>query len=261
MKTPEPYLKAIINRHLPRELDAQSARIIRLGSDLMAWAQAGFVDLRNIGSHARNTSTETSSEVKLLLLLSNDCHRNAGGLRSSYESLFGYLIERYRYVKKHGMALRVRMNGINVDVMPARLLSGTTDDHMLYRSEEGALLETNVLAHITDVLEAGRSDETRLLKIWFAQQDIKAPAIYIDYLVPGRLLEGLKPEKDNLPNNFMRMLRHLAKRDFNPLFDELADPANPDNLLSDLMPDEEKRKVVKAAQNALIERSVAGIIQ
>ena len=153
------------------------------------------------------------------------------------------------------------MNGIDVDVMPARLLFGNTDDHMLYRSAEGSLLETNLLVHINDVLEAARSDETRLLKIWLARQDVTAPSIYIDYLVPRRLLEGLKPEKDNLLDNFMRMLRHLSKRDFNPLFDELADPANPDNLLSALMPDEEKRKVVKAAQKALIERSIAGIIQ
>lgn len=257
----EPYLKDIIARHLPRQLDGQSARIIRLGSDLMAWAQAGFVELRDCGSHARNTSTSASSEVKLLLLLSNDCHRNAGGIRASYESLHGYLIERYRDVSKLGMAIRVHLNGMDMDVTPARLLPGHTDDHQLYRSDDGSFLETNVIGHVVDVLEADRSDETRLLKIWFAQQEVKSASIYVDYLVPGKLLEGLKPENDSLPTNFMRMLRHLAKRDFNPLFEDLPDPSNPENLFSALMPDEEKRKVVKAAQKALIERSIAGIIQ
>ena len=74
--------------------------------------------IHNSGSHARGTATSVSSNVKLLLLLSNTCHRNAGGIRSSYESLHGYLIERYRDVKKHRVSLRLRLNGMDIDITP-----------------------------------------------------------------------------------------------------------------------------------------------
>ena len=257
----EPYLLKIIARHLPRPVDRQSARIIRLGSELMAWAQGCFVALQDMGTHARRTSTdESTSQVKLLLLLSNDCHRNAGGIRASYESLYGYLIERYRHVRKHGMAIRLRENGMDIDVMPARVMAGHTDDHLLYRPEEKIFLQTNLISHVDDVLDAGRSNETRLLKIWFSQHEVRAPSIYLDYLVPGKLLADVKPEKDNLVENFMRMLRALARRDFNPLFEDLPDPANEENLFSALMPDSDKRKIVRAAQMALMARDLPGII-
>ena len=257
----EPYLLDIISRHLPPQTARQSARIIRLGSELMTWAQGCFVDLRDMGTRARQTATdETTSHVKLLLLLSNDCHRNAGGIYASYESLYGYLIERYRSVRKHGMAIRLRENGMDIDVMPARIMAGHTDDHMLYRSDEKSFLQTNLISHVDDVLDAGRSNETRLMKIWFSQQEVRAPSIYMDYLVPGKLLARVKPENDNLPENFMRMLRELAKRDFNPLFEDLADPANEDNLFSAMMPEADKRRIVKAAQKALMARYLTGII-
>ena len=257
---PQAYLLDIIHRHLPRPLEGQSARVIKLGSDLMDWAQGCFVELRDIGSHARQTSTFVSSHIKLLLLLSNDCHRNAGGIRSSYESLYGYLIERYRHVTKHGMALRIRLNGMDIDVMPARLLPGHTNDHVLYRSDDNSLLQTNLIRHVDDALEAARSHETRLLKAWFMQHEVEAPTIYVDYLVPGKLLAGVKPEKDNLPNNFMHMLRQLAKRDFNPLLEDLDDPANGENRFSDLMTEADKQRAIKAAQQAMMARNLPAII-
>lgn len=261
MKSPETYLLDIIDQHRPRKLEGQSARVLRLESHLQEWAADCFVDILESGSHARGTATATSSQIKLLLLLSNDCHRNAGGIRSSFESLYGFLIERYRDVKKHRVSLRIRLNGMDIDVTPARMLPGHTEEHMLYQPEDSSVLQTSVIRHANDAIEAGRSNETRLLKIWFEQQDIVAPAIFVDYLVPEKLLAGIKEEKDNLPNNFMHMLRQLAKRDFNPLLEDMEDPANSENRLSALMAEEEKHKVIKAAQQALIARKLAEIIE
>ena len=260
-KNLEPYLQDIIDRHLPApQPDGQSARVLKLGSDLMDWAQGFFVELRDIGSHARQTSTPRSSHVKLLLLLSNDLHRNAGGIRSSYESLYGYLIGRYSRVTKHGMALRIRQNRLDIDVFPARLLAGHTDDHVLYRSDDNSLLQTNLVRHVEQVLEAGRGRETRLLKAWFQQHEIKAPALYVDFLVPFKLLSDVKPKNDNLHNNFMHMLRKIAQRDFNPLLEDLADPANEENLFSGLMSVEDKKRAIRSAQQALMARNLAAII-
>jgi hypothetical protein len=246
-KNLEPYLQDIIDRHLPaRQLDGQAARVLKLGSDLMDWAQSFFVELRDVGSHARQTSTPRSSHVKLLLLLANELHRNAGGIRSSYESLYGYLIERYPRVSKQGMALRIRHNGLNIDVFPARLLPGHTDDHVLYRSNDNSLLQTNLVRHVDEA--------------WFQQHEIKAPALYVDFLVPFKLLSDVKPKNDNLHNNFMHMLRKIAQRDFNPLLEDLADPANEENLFSELMAVEDKRRATRIAQQALMARNLAAII-
>ncbi len=89
---------------------------------------------------------------------------------------------------------------------------------------------------------------------------MSAPAIYVDYLVSTKLLAGVKPEKDTLPENFMRMLRQLAQRDFNPLREDLADPANEENLFSALMSEADKQRAIKAAQQAMMARNLTAII-
>ena len=188
MKNPEKYLLDIIARHQPKQLKGQSARIIRLESELQSWAQDCFMGIRESGSHARGTATSVSSNVKLLLLLSNTCHRNAGGIRSCYESLHGYLIERYRDVKKHRVSLRLRLNGMDIDITPARMKMGEPDLHTLYQPE-------------------------------------------------------------------------VAKRDFNPLLEDFEDPANNENLLSELMSDQDKRIAIKAAQRALMARTIEDVIE
>jgi hypothetical protein len=260
MKNPEKYLLDIIHRHQPKKLKGQSARIIKLESELQTWAADCFMGIRDSGSHARGTATSVSSNVKLLLLLSNACHRNAGGIRSSYESLHGYLIERYRDVKKHRVSLRLRLNGMDIDITPARMQLGDDDLHTLYQPDGEKILETSVLQHAGDALAAARAAETKLIKIWFDQHGIQWPAIYVDYLVPTKLLANIKPEKDSLSLNFMHMIRQLAKRDFNPLLENFEDPANHENLLSELMSDQDKRAAIKAAQQALVARTLEGVI-
>jgi hypothetical protein len=199
--------------------------------------------------------------VKLLLLLSNTCHRNAGGIRSCHESLHGYLIERYREVEKHRVSLRLRVNGMDIDITPARMKLGQPDLHTLYHAEDEKILETSILLHTDDAKAAARAAETKLLKIWFDQHEIKCPAIYVDYLVPTKLLANIKPEKDTLALNFMHMIRQVAKRDFNPLLEDFEDPANNENLLSELMSDQDKRTAIKAAQQALMARNIQGVIE
>ena len=95
----------------------------------------------------------------------------------------------------------------------------------------------------------------------FDQQGIQWPAIYVDYLVPTKLLANIKPEKDTLALNFMHMIRQVAKRDFNPLLEDFEDPANNENLLSQLMSDQDKRVAIKAAQQALMARNIEGVIE
>ena len=261
MKNPEKYLLDIIDRHQPRQLKGQSARIIRLESELQSWAQDCFMGIHNSGSHARGTATSVSSNVKLLLLLSNACHRNAGGIRSSFESLHGFLIERYRDVKKHRVSLRLRLNGMDIDITPARMNLGETGLHTLYQVDDAKILETSILQHTDDAQAAARAAETKLIKIWFDQHGIQWPAIYVDYLVPTKLLANIKPEKDTLALNFMHMIRQLAKRDFNPLLEDFEDPANQENLLSELMSEQDKRTAIKAAQQALMARALDGVIE
>jgi hypothetical protein len=52
----------------------------------------------------------------------------------------------------------------------------------------------------------------------------------------------------------------LAKRDFNPLLDDFEDPANHENLLSEMMSGQDKRAAIKSAQQALMARNLEGVI-
>jgi hypothetical protein len=59
----------------------------------------------------------------------------------------------------------------------------------------------------------------------------------------------------------MHMIRQVAKRDFNPLLENFEDPANNENLLSELMSDQDKRTAIKAAQQALMARTIQDVIE
>jgi hypothetical protein len=150
---------------------------------------------------------------------------------------------------------------MDIDITPARMKMGEPDLHTLYQPEDGKILQTSILQHTDDAQVAARAAETKLLKIWFDQQGIQWPAIYVDYLVPTKLLANIKPEKDSLALNFMHMIRQVAKRDFNPLLENFEDPANNENLLSELMSDQDKRIAIKAAQRALMARTIEDVIE
>jgi hypothetical protein len=241
------YLQNILRKYASRSLEPNADEITALMNDLKQWASTCYVSIINSGSRAKGTSISISSDIDYLISLSNNCNSNNGGLKSIYNSLHKLLDLKYTTVRQQNVSIRIKIGDLEIDITPARKQAGNTNDHCLYVSKLDTWKQTNIQRHITDISSSGRQNEIKLLKIWRELCNIDFPSIYLEYLVINTLAGKSKNELE-LCNNFMFILRELSKETSNPINNRIVDPANSNNILSDLLNSVEKDAIISAAK-------------
>lgn len=247
------YLYHILRKYNPRDLTGYSNAISRLLTVLRTWASSCYVNILNSGSQQKGTAISLASDVDYLVSLTSNCNENSGGLKSIYHSLYNRLNRKYLNVRKQNVSVRIGLNGLEVDVTPARKQPGSTNDHWLYLSKSDTWKQTNIQKHINDVSQSGRTKEIRLLKIWRELNQLDFPSIYLEYLLIDNILLYKSKEASSLADNFWYVLEELAKDTGNPLFSRIVDPANTTNNLSDLLTNAEKNKIISKAKVSIVQ--------
>lgn len=241
------YLHTILNKYAPRSLNSYTIDIIRLKADLQKWASTCFISILNSGSRAKGTAISLASDVDYLVSLTSDCNANNGGLKSIYDGLHSHLKSKYNPVRKQNVSFRIKIGALEVDITPARKQSGNTNDHWIYVSKQDTWKQTNIQKHINDISGSGRLNEIKLLKIWRELNGLDFPSIYLEYLAINTL-SGKPLDASKLADNFIFLLRELAKDTSNPLNSRIVDPANSSNILSDLLTSSEKKIINSKAK-------------
>ncbi len=244
-----PYLLNILQKYQARDLSPYSTAINNLKGILQNWASSCYIETLNSGSRAKGTAISIASDVDFLVSLSSECNANNGGLESIYESLYSELRNIYSGIRKQNVSIRINLNGLMVDVTPARKHTGNTNDHWLYVSKTNTRQQTNIQKHIYDISNSGRTNEIKIIKIWRELNQLDFPSIYLEYL-SLQILRGRSTDISNLGNNAFHILKELAKDSQNPLFTTIIDPANSNNYLSSLLTQTEKNKIISAAKVA-----------
>lgn len=246
------YLLQIIDRYKPRDLASHYlADIPLLKTRLRNWASTCYLDILDSGSRAKGTAISLASDVDFLISLSSNCNSNSGGLSEIYNSLFNVLNQEYTNVRKQNVSIRINLNGLEVDITPARRLVNTIHYHNLYVSKSNTWKQTNIQKHIIDISQSNRLNEIKLLKIWRNLHSLEFPSIYLEYLLVTIILNRRSIGNEYLADNFIHILRELAKTESNPIFSRIIDPSNTSNILSDLLNAEEKSKIINQAQLSL----------
>jgi len=258
--TQNEYLVQILAKYAPRSLLAHDASIRSLKSHLITWASSCYVDIIDSGSRAKGTAISLSSDVDYLVSLTSNCNEGSGGLQSCYESLYDKLVRVYSGVRKQNVSLRIKINDLEVDITPARKHSGNSNYHNLFVSKNNSWKQTNIQKHIKDVSASGRTNEIRLFKIWRELNALNMPSIYIEYLLMDKILFGKSKSLDDLAVNFHHVLMELSKSENNPIFKTVTDPSNTNNVLSDVISNGDKNRIIAAAKKAMSMRSWDQII-
>lgn len=245
--TAEMYLSQILQKYAPRSLTNHLSSILGLKTNLQRWAGTCYVDILDSGSRAKGTAISLTSDVDCLVSLISTCNENSGGLKSIYDSLFSTLSGSYNNVRKQNVSVRINLNGLQVDVTPARKQNGSTNDHWVYLSKSGSRQQTNIQKHNFDISRSGRTNEIKILKIWRELNKLDFPSIYLEYLLTDNILSGVSID---YASNAWYVLKELAKDTGNPLFARIVDPANSNNILSDLLTVSEKNKIIAQAKIA-----------
>ena len=241
------YLYQILQKYTARDLSGYSNALSQLQTTLKTWASSCYVNILYSGSQAKGTAISIASDVDYLVSLTSNCNENSGGLKSIYDSLFIKLNGIYS-VSKQNVSVRINLNGLEVDVTPARKQTGNSNDHWLYVSKLNTRKQTNIQKHINDVSQSGRTNEIKLLKIWRELHQLDFPSIYLEYLIINNILLNKSKDINNLENNVWHVLNELAKSTGNPLGARIVDPANSANILSDLLAVAEKNTIINKAK-------------
>jgi hypothetical protein len=245
------YLYQILQKYQARSLTNYSSQISQLKTTLQTWANSCFVEILNSGSRAKGTAISLASDVDYLISLTSNCNENSGGLKSIYNFLFNKLSSIYHNTRKQNVSVRISLNGLEVDVTPARKQSGNTNNHTLYISKSDTWKQTNIQKHTTGIFQSGRTNEIKLLKIWRELNTLDFPSIYLEYLVINNILLNKLKDINSLSDNISYALLELARDNSNPLYARIVDPANSNNILSDLLNQIEKTKIINVAKKSI----------
>lgn len=245
------YLLQILEKYQARDLTNYSVAISQLKNTLQTWASSCFIEILNSGSRAKGTAISLASDVDYLVSLTSGCNENSGGLKSIYDSMYSKLNSNYRNVRKQNVSIRINLSGLEADITPARKQTGKTNDHWLYISKLDTRKQTNIQRHIKDISQSGRVNEIKLLKIWRELNQLDFPSIYLEYLVVNNILLNKSKDINNLADNVAYALTELAKDNGNPLNARIIDPANSTNILSDLLNQTEKNRIISKAKIAV----------
>jgi hypothetical protein len=215
---------------------------------IQTWANFYFLNLSPSGSFAKGTANRSGTDIDLFISLAQNTPET---LKQIYDSLFTTMVA-YN-PKRQNVSINVRVNGYDVDLIPAKRQDTYSQDHSLYRRKADTWTKTNVSNHIGHVSLSGPTKEARIVKLWRNQKRLDFPSFYLELSV----INALSGTNGTLSNNVLNVFQYL--RDSFPNA-RVVDPANTNNVISDDLTAAERATIKAAAVQALAAKNWGQII-
>lgn len=227
------YIHAVVNRHRASDrIDYPR----RLDSLLRAWAGNNLESIIVSGSRAKGTALH-GSDIDLFLSLAPGTPGPLSAMQTSLAAHF-----RYYFPEIRNVSVRIRFEGAAVDLVPGRRRPDSTA-HSLWQSRHNTWLQTDVAKQIRHIRSSSLLNEILALKIWRTRRNLRFPSFVLELAV----IRALEPNHP-ISESFLKLLTFLAK-DFPQI--RLQDPANSNNIISDLLKPEEKHVISTHAKACL----------
>lgn len=243
--------------HLQNVLRQKSANISPTSPAILAankliqiiqqWGSGHIAYIAVSGSYAKGTAVKGGTDIDLFISIKSELNMSLGDI---YKRLSQHLRDiGFAYVREQNVSIGVTLNGIKVDLVPAKSQGTNSEDHSLYKRKANSWTKTNVLTHQKTVSESGRLSEIRLMKLWRNQKNINFPSFYLELSVISALHgQPFVGRNGDLSTNIVTVLKYLKENFVNA---RIVDPANKNNIISDDLTFYEKQAVVQAAQKSL----------
>ncbi len=238
--TADAYLNGILMREAVDTTHTSPVRRVMqtLSPVLVNWGGRYLWSVTPSGSFAKGTANRSGTDIDLFLSLIPETPET---LRQVHDTLSVALTRAGYTPRQQDVSLGLRVDGLDVDLVPAKQQSATSQDHSLYRRKADSWTKTNVDKHIAHVNFYRRQQETRILKLWRIQNGLAFPSFYLELAV----IEALKNcNESNLSTRVWISLKYLAE-DF--IATRFIDPANTNNIISDDLTVAEKSAIKNAA--------------
>lgn len=191
------------------------------------------ITIRYGGSKAKGTLIKENYDLDLACYFAADDETAGTSLEEIYNNVGKALEKEYNVLRKRSaLRLRDKKNeaDFHIDVVPGRFTDSSQGDCYLHQeSGDKERLKTNLNVHIEHVVESGRQDAIRLLKLWKTRKALNVKQFAFELLI----IELLSGSKKSLPEQLKYIWTELRDRK-EPV--TIEDPANPEgNDLSDLL--------------------------
>ena len=213
----------------------------RLRGSIQRWYATRLVRVHNSGSFAKGTSIKGGTDLDLFISLKP---RSGKSLKKMFDSLHRYADLEGLSPRRQNVSIGVEVNGVKVDLVPARKHTGKSD-HSLYLSRRQGWTKTNVDKHIALVRRSGKSATIRAAKVWRSNRGLHFPSFYLELAVL-RSLQGREPQ--GTADELKRVLEFLSA-DFPRT--EFFDPANGTNIISSDLSWNERQEIARQAVASL----------
>src|SRR5688500_4444159 len=151
--------------------------IMTLDPVLQRWGGGYLREISPSGSFAKGTANRSGTDIDLFLSL---MPHTPDTLSQIYNSLDTALKQAGYTTRRQNVSINIRVTTssggmYDVDLVPGKLQNSFSSDHSLYRRKADTWTKTNVVLHINTVIQGGKQQETRILKLWRNQKGLEFP--------------------------------------------------------------------------------------
>ena len=238
--SPSDYLRSILQREAVDTSVNAPLRLLEAEVQALceAWAGRYLLEVYPIGGFEKGTANQSGTNIDFVVSLSP---QTPFLTKQIYESLFAHFQRNGLAPERRTVAIGLTLDGASIDIVPAKRESLSNDIHEIYSARRMTAIKTNLNQHVLDIIESGRREEIRILKLWRDQHELDFPSFYLELSTIAALKRRPLGE---LADNVWAVLGY-----FEQLFvgRAILDPANANNVVSGEMAMGEKMTIASAA--------------
>lgn len=225
-----------------REMDKDRERIERLINSIPNLPNPTFY---YGGSRGKKTMIKESYDLDLVLYYPETTE-------SSVEDIFMYVSRflgssNYDIYPKNVAIRVIKRADYHIDIVPGKRITGSEEYAFLWKSKTRERLKTSVIKHIAAIIEFGKRDVIKLIKLWKVRNKINFPSFILEQII----IRALKDKSDlSLDKAIIYVLNFISTKIESI---RLEDPANTNNILTDkdVISSYDKDIFANAAKNSL----------
>lgn len=202
------------------------------------------------GSYAKGTAINLKYDLDLCIYFQNNAFSS---LADMYNDVYKILSKKYP-VKKQKVSIGITYGNDSIDIVPARKIDNNTNDANLFISTTDGQIKTNIPKHKDYISEAKCRPTIKLMKIWKVQHSIHFKSFALE-LLTIRALESCA--SNDLGDQVLHVLKFIIANVENV---KLVDPANTNNIVSDLVDFSDKINMKNNAAASLTKTNWGDII-
>jgi hypothetical protein len=202
------------------------------------------------GSYAKGTAINLKYDLDLCIYFRRDAFST---LKEMYYDVYNALRQNY-IVNLQTVSMGLVSGNESIDIVPARKIDDSTDYANLYDNDHNGQIQTNIPKHKEYISISEARPIIKLMKVWKFQHSIHFKSFGLELLTIRALENFNDPDYGNRVLQVLRFFRDNAKSI------RLIDPANSNNIISDLIAPVDKQAIADNAYASLQKKYLNEII-